>query len=47
MSIKLLLIFFVKVLYLTIALNIAGKVSGLGDGGAIEAQIFNIAQKLN
>ena len=27
--------------------RIAGNVSGLCDGGAIEAQIFNFAQKLN
>jgi len=47
MSIKLLLMFFIKVLYLTVALNIAGNVSGLCDGGAIEAQNFNFAQKFN
>jgi len=30
-----------------VGFKVAANVSGLGDGGAIEAQIFNFAQKLN
>lgn len=38
---------YMNFLFSTVGCNIAANGSGLCDGGAIEAQIFNFAQKFN